>query len=144
MTQPQDISNRLNRLTQAHVVSKNTTEAVGCQIGQELEPFHLIRTQGCLKFRGDIRLHIDFNLGSTVFDSLPGTGIKHFRRLRIGQLHGMHAVSFSGKIERIQTKTSHCIALVVIQLDFQTHPSPIIHTNIAAASGNKSSNLFLG
>jgi hypothetical protein len=66
-SQPSDPSEGLQGFAQTHVVGQNTAEAIGAQVGQEVESFFLIRPQLRMDFDRHLRCHPGLQLGRSAF-----------------------------------------------------------------------------
>ena len=140
---PENVGDTLDRFSQSHIVGENSAEAVGGEIGEELEALGLVRTEIGLQRRGHLGVGIDLNILGAILDALPGLGVENFGSLGVGQLHGVHAVGLAGEVEGVESETSDRIALVVVELDFQTHPGAIVHAHITTPRSHKLTDLAL-
>jgi hypothetical protein len=93
-SQPSNPSEGLQGFAQTHVVGQNAAEAVGAQVGQEVESFFLIRPQLGMNFGRHLRRDAGLQFSRTALHLLIARLRQELAGGGIGQLQGMQTLFF--------------------------------------------------
>ena len=109
-----------------------------------MKSFYLIGSELSFKIRWNGGPHSKFNFFRSLTYFVPCLNIEYFFNRRITELHGMHSMTFTTQIIRIDTKSLNGVGLLLIHIKSNTDPGAIFCSNKVSFSLNKTFYLILG